>query len=143
MIPNKWVNRLLGGARDISAVSAQEKLDVLCMAGMIYQPYRNREPYYKIHMGNEDGPPISDFVADVGRIEAGDVQRTGWPGQVPLALLERIVTVSSRPGDLVLDPFCGSGTTCVAAERLGREWIGVDKVDRALEVVRGRLTREA
>ena len=142
MIPNKWVDRVLGGARDKSIFTAQEKLDVLHGAGMIYQPASNREPYYKIHMGSEDGPPISDFVSDIGRIEAGDVQRTGWPGQVPIALLERIIRASSRPGDVVLDPFCGSGTTCVAAQRLGREWVGVEKVDRVLEVLRRRLNRE-
>lgn len=66
-------------------------------------------------------------------------ERLGYPTQKPLALLERIVSASSKPGDLVLDPFCGSGTTLEAAERLGRRWAGIDSSAAALETVRSRI----
>ena len=66
-------------------------------------------------------------------------ERTGYPTQKPLALLERIITASSNKGDMVLDPFCGCATTCVAAEKLGRQWLGVDVSHRAYELVNQRL----
>jgi site-specific DNA-methyltransferase (adenine-specific) len=67
-------------------------------------------------------------------------ERTGYPTQKPVRLLERIVAASSRPGDLVLDPYAGSGTTGVAAARLGRRWLLVDRNPVAVEIARGRLT---
>jgi len=68
-------------------------------------------------------------------------ERTGYPTQKPLALLERIIRASSRKGDIVLDPFCGCATTCVAAERLNRKWIGVDVSIKAYELVKHRLLK--
>ena len=75
----------------------------------------------------------------VGRIAS---ERDGYPTQKPLALYERIIKASSNPGDVVLDPFCGYATTCVAAERLGRQWIGMDLWDEAHRTVLERLERE-
>ena len=69
-------------------------------------------------------------------------ERLGFPTQKPLALLERIIKASSNEGDLVLDPFCGCATTCVAAEKLGRKWIGIDVSDKAYELVKIRLNNE-
>ena len=66
-------------------------------------------------------------------------ERTGYPTQKPLKLLERIVRASSRPGDLVADFFCGSGTTGVAAHRLGRRYLLVDTNPEAIEIARERL----
>jgi site-specific DNA-methyltransferase (adenine-specific) len=66
-------------------------------------------------------------------------ERTGFPTQKPEALLERIIRASSNEGDLVLDPFCGSGTTLVAAQRLGRRWIGTDSSPLAVSVAKQRL----
>ena len=53
-------------------------------------------------------------------------ERVGYPTQKPLKLLERIVLASSNEGDMVLDPFCGCATACVAAQKLGRQWVGID-----------------
>ena len=75
----------------------------------------------------------------VGRLQS---ERTGYPTQKPLALLERIISASSNKGDVVLDPFCGCATTCVAAERLDRQWIGVDVSIKAFEIVKKRLGKE-
>ena len=63
----------------------------------------------------------------------------GYPTQKPLALLRRIIAASSNEGDLVLDPFCGSGTTCVAAQEMGRDWIGIDMSEEAVALARTRL----
>ncbi len=76
-------------------------------------------------------------------VPPASAERTGYPTQKPVRLLERIVAASSRPGDLVLDPFAGSGTTGVAAERLGRRWLLVDRNPAAVEIARARLAGEA
>jgi site-specific DNA-methyltransferase (adenine-specific) len=72
-------------------------------------------------------------------VPPGSAERTGYPTQKPVRLLERIVAASSRPGDLVLDPFAGSGTTGVAAARLGRRWLLVDRDATAVEIADRRL----
>ena len=69
-------------------------------------------------------------------------ERIGYPTQKPLALLERIIRASSRVGDLILDPFCGCATTCVAAEKLDREWVGIDISMKAYDLVKVRLEKE-
>ncbi len=69
-------------------------------------------------------------------------ERTGYPTQKPLELLEIIVRASSNKGDFVLDPFCGCATTCIAAERLGRQWVGVDISEKAFSLVKDRLGRQ-
>ena len=66
-------------------------------------------------------------------------ERTGYPTQKPVKLLERIIKASSNPGDTILDPFCGCATTCVAAEKLNRKWIGIDISRKAYELVTKRL----
>jgi site-specific DNA-methyltransferase (adenine-specific) len=72
-------------------------------------------------------------------VPPASAERTGYPTQKPVRLLERIVAASSRPGDLVLDPFAGSGTTGVAAARLGRRWLLVDRNPVAVDIARARL----
>ncbi len=68
-------------------------------------------------------------------------ERTGYPTQKPLALLERIIKASSKEGDIVLDPFCGCGTTIEAAERLNRQWIGIDISPVAIDIVKDKRLR--
>ncbi len=84
------------------------------------------------------GPILTD-VWDVPFLSTVSKERTGWPTQKPLALLERIVRASSNPGDTVGDFFAGSGTTLAAARRLGRDYIGCDMAPEAVEIARGRL----
>ena len=69
---------------------------------------------------------MNDYWINIPSLNNMSKERTGYPTQKPLALLERIIKASSKEGDLVLDPFCGSGTTCLAAEKLRRKWIGID-----------------
>ena len=72
-------------------------------------------------------------------LNANDPERIGYPTQKPLVLLERIIKASSNEGDIVLDPFCGCAIACVAAENLGRHWIGIDISPKAVELVNMRL----
>ena len=78
-------------------------------------------------------------VWPISHINASARERVGYPTQKPLALLERIVKASSNPGDVVLDPFCGCATACVAAEKLDRQWVGIDISPKAAELVNVRL----
>ncbi|MCL4506152.1 MAG: site-specific DNA-methyltransferase [Chloroflexi bacterium] len=84
------------------------------------------------------GKPLDD-VWDIANISPTASERVGYPTQKPLALLLRIVQLASNPGDLVLDPFCGSGTTLLAAQQCGRRWIGVDANPQAIEIAGKRL----
>ncbi len=90
------------------------------------------------------GSPITNLWMgnDVTPLNTSSKERTGYPTQKPLALLERIIKASSNEGGVVLDPFCGCATTCVAAERLDRKWIGVDISFKAYDLVRERLSKE-
>ena len=85
------------------------------------------------------GKPVQNLWDDIKMISSQAKERTGFPTQKPLALLERIIQASSNPGDVVLDPFCGCATACVAAEKLGREWLGIDFSAKAVELVNVRL----
>ncbi|HOW90765.1 MAG TPA: DNA methyltransferase [Anaerolineaceae bacterium] len=86
----------------------------------------------------EGGKALSD-VWTIPIISSSAKERMGYPTQKPLALLERIIQASSNPGDLVLDPFCGCGTAVVAAQKLGRVWIGIDITHVAITVMKRRL----
>ncbi len=96
--------------------------------------------------GNPKGIAIDDVWDEVALyspwIKSFSTEKLGYMTQKPLALLERIISVSSNEGDLVLDPFCGCGTTVEAAERLGRRWIGVDVGVRAIDIIENRLDRK-
>ena len=83
---------------------------------------------------------IPDSVWDIPLLKGNE--RTGYPTQKPLALYKRMIAASSNPGDMVLDPFAGCATTCVAAEQLGRQWIGIDIEEESGDVIRERLERE-
>jgi site-specific DNA-methyltransferase (adenine-specific) len=82
---------------------------------------------------------VGDVWTDIDRLNQTAKERLGYPTQKPLALVSRIVEASSKPGELVLDPFCGCGTTVEAAEHLGRRWIGIDVAIRAIDVIKDRL----
>lgn len=87
------------------------------------------------------GRPIGDVWTDISPINSQARERLGYPTQKPEALLERIITASSDKGQIVLDPFCGCGTTLVAAQKLGRQWIGIDISPTAVHIMKERLER--
>ena len=96
----------------------------------------------KRYLDEMKGRPIQSSWNDIDVINSQARERTGWRTQKPVALLERIISASSNPGDLVLDPFCGCATACIAAEKLGRQWIGIDIVPQAAQVLADRARRE-
>jgi len=93
----------------------------------------------KVFLDEKRGKPVSDIWSEIERIGNTSRERLPYPTQKPVALLERILNASSNPGDLVLDPFCGCGTTIDAAEKLGRKWIGIDITQLATSLIKNRL----
>jgi len=104
---------------------------------LIFPPNKNGRIRRKLFLSDAPGPPIGDVWSDIPTL--GPHQRLGYPTEKPLALLERIITASSLPGQVILDPFCGCGTAVHAAERLGREWIGIDITHLAISLIEKRL----
>ena len=101
----------------------------------------NKGPwYYKKYLEKAKGTPIQDLWNDIPAVRGN--QSVGYPTQKPRELLERIIAASSNEGEVVLDPFCGCATTCVAAEKLNRQWIGVDISIEAYNLVKKRLKEE-
>ena len=115
----------------------QDNIDQMEAEGRIYYSSSGM-PYVKSYLDERKGRPIQDVWVDVVMSKSGR-ERTGYPTQKPLALYERILKASSNPGDVVLDPFCGCATTPVAAERLERQWVGIDIWAGAINVVRQRM----
>jgi len=115
-------------------------LEDLDAAGRIHWPKkRGGMPRIKRYLDELDGRPATSVWADIPAIGAHAKERLGYPTQKPLALLERIVAASSNEGDLVLDAFCGCGTTLEAAAKLRRRWIGIDFSPTACRVMVKRL----
>ena len=96
--------------------------------------------YYRYYL--DDGKTPEDWWIDINSIQAAAGERTGYPTQKPTVLYERIIKASSDKDSVVLDPFAGCATTLIAAERLGRQWVGIDIWDKAPEVVVERLNKE-
>ena len=98
--------------------------------------------YDKIKYVDTSRGTLQGDVVNIDLTNSQSKEYVGYPTQKPLALLERIIQTSSNEGDVVLDPFCGCATACVAAERLGRQWIGIDVSAKAYELVQYRLKKE-
>jgi DNA modification methylase len=118
-----------------------EKLDELDAAGRIYWPSEGKMPRLKVYECDAKGSVIQDVWTDISPINSQAQERLGYPTQKPLTLLERIINASSNPGDVILDPFCGCGTAVEAAEKLGRQWIGIDITFIAIDLIISRLHR--
>lgn len=118
----------------------KEKVAALDAQGDIYWT-ANGQPRRKVRPGQDHGAIVDSLWADIAAIGSQAQERLGYPTQKPIALLERIIKASSREGDVVLDPFCGCGTTIEAAERLKREWIGIDITHYAVTLIETRLRK--
>ena len=124
----------------ITSGSVQERLNALDKAGRIYWPQKeNGIPRLKWFVDDGQGTAIPDIWVDIPPISAQAAERLGYPTQKPEALLERIISASSNEGDLVLDPFCGCGTTIAVAEKLKRRWVGIDITHLAVALMKHRL----
>ena len=124
----------------------ESRIGELHEQGRIYYPANSdgspdfeKRPRLKRYLNEQKGGVVGNVWSDIQPISAHANERVGYPTQKPLALLERIIKASSNEGDVVLDPFCGCATACVAADRLGRKWIGIDISPKAVELVNLRL----
>jgi len=142
---------------DLSDLGQHEKLDRLFELGFIKIVEGQAWPIYERELKPTDGQALSDIWAfqpytngtvfgtdegideDIRWLGTQDVERLGYPTQKPKALLERIISASSKEGDVILDAFCGCGTTVDAAEGLHRKWIGIDISPIALSLIKRRL----
>jgi site-specific DNA-methyltransferase (adenine-specific) len=153
-IPKRLLDEL---DEDLSPLTQHQKLDKLYELGFIKIVAGEAWPIYEHRITPSDGQPIGDMWAfqpytrgtvfgteagideDVRWLSTRDKERLGYQTQKPLGLLERIISASSKPGDVVLDPFCGCGTAVDAAERLDRQWIGIDITHLAISLIRRRM----
>jgi site-specific DNA-methyltransferase (adenine-specific) len=139
-VSNKAVEEVVG-PETAAKLSTTEKLDVLEKAGLIHWPKSRTGnasfPRFKRYLSI--GTAVQDIITDIPPINSQAQERLGYPTQKPTALVERFIQSSSNPGDIVLDPFCGCGTTIHAAQKLGRQWIGIDVTYLAINLIKRRL----
>ncbi|MFI5259532.1 MAG: DNA methyltransferase [Candidatus Limnocylindrales bacterium] len=129
---------------DVSAIGRHwtttvDRLDELDAEGRIYWPKEGGWPRFIRFEDEGKGRALGDVWTDIPPINMMARERLGYPTQKPIALLERIIEASSNPGDVVLDPFCGCGTTIDAAQALDRKWIGIDITHLAIGLIKHRL----
>ena len=116
----------------------RERMEEEDAAGNIYIPPGGGVPRYKRYLSEQRGRLVQDIWDDIPLMSREE--QLPYPTQKPEALLKRIIEASSNPGDLVLDPFCGCGTATVAAQRLGRRWVGIDITYLAVDLMQQRLS---
>ena len=118
---------------------SKERMQGLIDQGLVVQSKPGAVPNRKYYLDEGLGVPIQSLWDDIGNLQASATERLGYPTQKPLSLLERIVQASSNEGDVVLDPFCGCGTAIAAAQKLNRQWIGIDITHLAVALMKNRL----
>ncbi|WP_434424065.1 site-specific DNA-methyltransferase [Nannocystis pusilla] len=117
----------------------QATMEELHRSGRVYQSRPGAVPRQKHYLDEQEGVPLQDVWTDIRALQGTHAERVGYDTQKPEALLERVVHMCSRPGDLVLDAFAGSGTTAAVAARCGRRWVMIDRSQPAFTVIRRRL----
>jgi DNA modification methylase len=117
----------------------QEKMEQFIREGRVAIPPSGNVPRYKRFLTESKGLPVGSMWDDINPINSQAKESLGYPTQKPLPLLERIIKTSSNANDIVLDAFCGCGTALVAAQNLGRQWIGIDVSPTACRVMAKRL----
>jgi DNA modification methylase len=131
------------GKNGMHWVTTPAKLDEYEAAGLVVWPKKEGGvPRLKYYLDQSPGVPLNDVWDDVPAIASSSRETLGYPTQKPESLLERIINVSSNRGDTVLDPFCGCGTAIAAAERLDRDWVGIDITHLAVSLIQARLRRD-
>ena len=117
---------------------SKETMERLDQAGRIYYS-RTGYPRQKLYLDESRGVPVQDMWTDIRPLAGSNNERLGYPTQKPQGLLERIIRASTVEGDVVLDPFCGCGTAVAAAQKLGRQWLGIDITHLAVALMKSRL----
>ena len=125
---------------------SRETMAALDAEGRIWYPQKKdgsldttKRPRFKRYLDEMDGGVMGCVWTDISPINSQAQERLGYPTQKPVVLLERIIQASSNEGDIVLDPFCGCGTTIHAAQKLKRQWIGIDITHLAISLIEKRL----
>ena len=137
----KWQDERGYYRKTLLKTYSQATLERLRSEGRLIEPVTAGAKYnYKQYLEESSGTrQVDDFWADINMINPVAAERMGYPTQKPEALLERIIRANSNEGDMVLDPFCGCGTTIAVAQRLNRRWIGIDVTCLAINLMRRRL----
>ncbi len=117
----------------------RKRMEAAAEEGLIVQPKPGGVPRFKRYLDEQKGKPMGDIWEDIPPINSQAQERLGYPTQKPEALLERILRASSNEGDVILDPFCGCGTTVQVAQKLNRRWIGIDITHLAIGLIKYRL----
>lgn len=128
--------------KNYKELSTHQKLDALDKLDLITWNSKGT-PDYKGYLANSKGKVLTDLFLDVPPVSSSSAERTGYPTQKPLELVRRLILASTDEDDIVLDPFCGCATTCVAAQQLNRKWIGIDISKVSANVVMERLSADA
>jgi site-specific DNA-methyltransferase (adenine-specific) len=140
-VPKKALEALKAEGVSVPESDLRAQLDLLHFHGFIRFPQKRDGsrgvPEFKLYLPK--GQPIQDIITDIAPLNSQAKERLGYPTQKPTALLRRIIEASSKPGDVVLDPFCGCGTTVHAATEMGRKWIGIDVSYYGIRLIQRRL----
>ena len=143
--PGKQSSRMFGDLKVMSSPGyqfwSQAKIDEAWKINKIILS-KNGKPRVKHYMDEDLGNKVQDLWTDIPVSSMPKKEKLGYPTQKPLSLLRRIIECSTNKGDIVLDPFMGGGTTCVAAEHLNRQWIGIDVSIEAYTIVKQRLIKD-
>ncbi|MGA2540968.1 MAG: DNA methyltransferase [Verrucomicrobiota bacterium] len=120
----------------------KERMQEAYANGLVVQTKPGAVPQLKRYLDEQEGRPLDSVWTDIPPINSQAKERLGYPTQKPLALLERIIRMSTNENDIVLDAFCGCGTALVAAQKLKRQWIGIDISPTACRVMAKRLHKD-
>jgi len=118
---------------------SRERMEQLIETDMVVQAKPGNVPQRKLYLDEGKGVAVQSLWTDIPNLQASTAENLGYPTQKPLALLGRVIELLTDPGDLVLDPFCGCGTTIDAAQKLNRRWVGVDITYIAIDLIEKRL----
>ncbi len=121
---------------------SKDRMDELISKGLVVQAKPGAVPRRKYYLDEGRGVAVQSLWDDIPNLQGQSKESIGYPTQKPIALLERIIKASSNEGDVVFDPFCGCATSLVAADRLQREWAGIDLSPLAVKLVNQRITQD-
>lgn len=118
---------------------SRDRMNQLIADGMVVQTKPGNVPQRKLYLDEGKGVAVQALWTDIPNLQASNAENLGYPTQKPVALLERVINLTTEPGDIVLDPFCGCGTSIDAAQKLGRQWIGIDITYISVDLIIKRL----
>jgi len=117
----------------------KERMQEAYNNGLVIQSKPGSVPALKRYLDEQEGTPVDDTWIDILPIQSQSSESLGYPTQKPFTLLERIIKASSNEGDIILDAYCGCGTTIAVAEKLNRSWIGIDITYQSISLILKRL----